>query len=204
MKRIKERFTYLIEINKSKFYGILIPINNVTEVKDILVQLRKEYPKATHYCYAYRIDGLEKSNDDGEPSGTAGRPMLEYLRNNDLENILCVSIRYFGGIKLGASGLLRAYVDSIREVYRISEIYEVAYQNIYQITMNYSLYEIVRNYLSKQEGNILDTAFEEEVTITYCAFSLDEQKMINLTNNQIKINLQGNQLVYQKIESVGK
>lgn len=200
MKRIKKNFVKLIEINKSKFYGILFPVDNVEEVKEYLNQVRKDYPKATHYCYAYRVNGLEKSNDDGEPSGTAGRPMLEYLRNNDLENILCVSVRYFGGIKLGASGLLRAYVDSLREVYAISEVYEVREQNIYSIKMNYSLYDIVRNYVSKLDGFTIETKFEEEVEIIYSALTLDESKLVNLTNNQIKIVLIGNQLVYSKIE----
>ncbi|MBE6132635.1 MAG: YigZ family protein [Erysipelotrichaceae bacterium] len=200
MKRIKKNFVKLIEINKSKFYGILFPVDNVEEVKEYLNQVRKDYPKATHYCYAYRVNGLEKSNDDGEPSGTAGRPMLEYLRNNDLENILCVSVRYFGGIKLGASGLLRAYVDSLREVYAISEVYEVREQNIYSIKMNYSLYDIVRNYISKLDGFTIETKFEEEVEIIYSALTLDEFKLVNLTNNQIKIVLIGNQLVYSKIE----
>lgn len=200
MKRIKKNFVKLIEINKSKFYGILFPVDNVEEVKEYLNQVRKDYPKATHYCYAYRVNGLEKSNDDGEPSGTAGRPMLEYLRNNDLENILCVSIRYFGGIKLGASGLLRAYVDSLREVYAISEVYEVREQNIYSLKMNYSFYDIVRNYISKLDGFTIETKFEEEVEIIYSALTLDESKLVNLTNNQIKIVLIGNQLVYSKIE----
>ncbi len=200
MKRIKKNFVKLIEINKSKFYGILFPVDNVEEVKEYLNQVRKDYPKATHYCYAYRVNGLEKSNDDGEPSGTAGRPMLEYLRNNDLENILCVSVRYFGGIKLGASGLLRAYVDSLREVYAISEVYEVREQNIYSLKMNYSLYDIVRNYISKLDGFTIETKFEEEVEIIYSALTLDESKLVNLTNNQIKIVLIGNQLVYSKIE----
>ena len=200
MKRIKKNFVKLIEINKSKFYGILFPVDNVEEVKEYLNQVRKDYPKATHYCYAYRVNGLEKSNDDGEPSGTAGRPMLEYLRNNDLENILCVSVRYFGGIKLGASSLLRAYVDSLREVYAISEVYEVREQNIYSLKMNYSLYDIVRNYISKLDGFTMETKFEEEVEIIYSALTLDESKLVNLTNNQIKIVLIGNQLVYSKIE----
>lgn len=200
MKRIKKNFVKLIEINKSKFYGILFPVDNVEEVKEYLNQVRKDYPKATHYCYAYRVNGLEKSNDDGEPSGTAGRPMLEYLRNNGLENILCVSVRYFGGIKLGASGLLRAYVDSLREVYAISEVYEVREQNIYSLKMNYSLYDIVRNYISKLDGFTIETKFEEEVEIIYSALTLDEFKLVNLTNNQIKIVLIGNQLVYSKIE----
>lgn len=199
MKRIKETFVNLIEINKSKFYGILIPINNVDEVKTQLSNIRKEYPKATHYCYAYRIDNLEKSNDDGEPSGTAGRPMLEYLKNNDLDNVLAIVVRYFGGIKLGAGGLVRAYVDSLRNVYSICELYEVTYQSVYSLIVNYSLYDILKNYLNKEEGFIMDTIFSQEVEIIFSSSSFDETKYINLTNNLIKITFKGKQLVYKKI-----
>ena len=115
MKRIKKNFVKLIEINKSKFYGILFPVDNVEEVKEYLNQVRKDYPKATHYCYAYRVNGLEKSNDDGEPSGTAGRPILNVLQKRGLSNIMVAVVRYFGGIKLGAGGLVRAYSKATTE-----------------------------------------------------------------------------------------
>ena len=82
MKTVKEKYSKLIEINKSKFIGILFPIENLDDFKMQLQLINKEWPKATHYCYAYRINNLEKSNDDGEPSGTAGRPILEFLKNN--------------------------------------------------------------------------------------------------------------------------
>lgn len=203
MKRINEKCVNLIEINKSKFYGVLIPISSPEEAKEVLISIRKEYPKATHYCYAYRVEKLEKSNDDGEPSGTAGRPILECLKNNDLENVLCVVVRYFGGIKLGASGLVRAYVDATKEVINKSELFDVAYRNIYSIKMDYSLYDIVRNYLQKENGEILNTNFDEDVEIEFCSSLLNEEKLINLTNNKIKIILKGDKLVYSKIDVGG-
>ena len=132
MYKILERYQSEIVINKSRFISVMMPISTDSEVKDILKILNKEFPKATHYCYAYRVGGKEKSSDDGEPGGTAGRPMLEFLSNNQLENVLVVVIRYFGGIKLGAGGLLRAYVDSCRSVYSISKVYRVEkHHNIY-------------------------------------------------------------------------
>ena len=79
MKKIKEYYENEIVINKSRFIGIIIPLSNDYQVKDILKELNKKYPKATHYCYAYVIGNKEKSNDDGEPSGTAGRPILEVI-----------------------------------------------------------------------------------------------------------------------------
>lgn len=101
-----------IEIKKSKFYGYLYNVNSVKDVAKILEDLKKEHKKATHICYAYKIvDGVEiiKFSDDGEPSGTAGRPMLNVIEKKNLKNVLICVVRYFGGIKLGAGGLVRAY-----------------------------------------------------------------------------------------------
>lgn len=107
-----------LEIKKSKFYGKKFDVNSVEEVNKILETIKKENKKATHICYAYRIIGneyLEKAFDDGEPSGTAGRPILNVIQKQDLKNILLVVIRYFGGIKLGAGGLVRAYSKTASE-----------------------------------------------------------------------------------------
>ena len=90
-------------------------INNIDEIKNKLERIKKTYKDATHYCYAYIIDGKEKCSDNGEPSGTAGIPILNVLKQNNLTNIICIVIRYFGGIKLGAGGLVRAYTKSVVE-----------------------------------------------------------------------------------------
>ena len=200
MRCIKERYEHLIEINKSKFYGIIYPISSVDEAKDYIKEVQKDYPKATHYCYAYRVNNLDKSNDDGEPSGTAGRPILECLKNNELENILCVVVRYFGGIKLGAGGLIRAYVDATKEALDVANIYEVVEQDVYDITISYSHYEIVKNYLEKKEGQIIDTRFDVEVTITYSTLNFDEQEITNLVNGMAKILLKGQEKVYIRVD----
>lgn len=102
----------VIEIKKSKFYGYSFDVKSVEEVKEILEKLKKQHKKATHVCYAYKITcGQEyvKFFDDGEPSGTAGRPIFNVIDKKKLNNILVVVVRYFGGIKLGAGGLTRAY-----------------------------------------------------------------------------------------------
>ena len=88
MKTINQTFTNEIIIEKSKFIGIIKPLNNKDDVKNILNEIKKEYPKATHYCYGYIVNGLQKSNDDGEPSSTAGKPILETLLKNDLFNVI--------------------------------------------------------------------------------------------------------------------
>ena len=114
----------MVEIieKKSKFYGYAFNVTSAQEVESILAGLKKEHKKCTHICYAYSISSnvvLAKAVDDGEPSGTAGRPIFNVIEKKNLKNILVVVVRYFGGIKLGAGGLVRAYTkcasESIKE-----------------------------------------------------------------------------------------
>ena len=106
-----------LEIKKSKFIGLYFPVKSQDEVMEILNNLKKEHKKATHICYAYRLTSpfSEKAFDDGEPSGTAGKPILNVLQKQDKKDSLLVVIRYFGGIKLGAGGLVRAYSKTASE-----------------------------------------------------------------------------------------
>ena len=109
---IKKEFV----IKNSRFITVLIKINDQEEIKKHLEHIKKEYPRATHYCYAYKLGNtIKKASDDKEPSGTAGIPMLNVLEKEDITNILAVTIRYFGGKKLGAGGLIRAYSKSVKE-----------------------------------------------------------------------------------------
>ena len=105
-----------IIIKKSKFISKLYNINDVSEVETIINDLKKEYKKATHFCFAYSINGQEKAFDDGEPSHTAGLPILNVIHMKNLNNILIVVVRYFGGVKLGAGPLTRAYSKSASEI----------------------------------------------------------------------------------------
>lgn len=98
--------------NKSKFISILLPLQNKDDFKEKLIWCQKKYPLATHYCYAMRYNGYEKASDDNEPKGTAGKPILKILQIKNIDKVILVVVRYFGGKKLGASKLLRAYVKS--------------------------------------------------------------------------------------------
>lgn len=108
-----------IIIKKSRFITKLYYIEDVNKVNDIINELKKEYKKCTHICYSYIIGPNAKAVDDGEPSGTAGKPILNVLQKKDMTNVLCVVIRYFGGIKLGAGGLVRAYTKSASEAIKL-------------------------------------------------------------------------------------
>jgi uncharacterized YigZ family protein len=136
MKSIKENVTNKIEINKSIFITELVKVKNKDELNNNLEEIKNKYKDATHYCYAYIIDDLKKSSDDGEPGGTAGVPIIDTLNKANLNYILCVVIRYFGGIKLGAGGLVRAYRKSVSEALSKTELNELI--NGYEIIIETS------------------------------------------------------------------
>ena len=142
MKTIKNDTTNTIIINKSKFICELIKVYNIDDIEKSLTNIKNKYKDATHYCYAYIIGNIKRFNDDGEPGGTAGMPILNVLENNDLNNILCVVIRYFGGIKLGAGGLVRAYSNSVTKALENIEIKEL--KEAYEISINFK-YDNVKN-----------------------------------------------------------
>ncbi len=115
MYSIKKDSIYLYEIKKSKFYVLLYKIDNESDIDKYLKEAKDNYKDATHYCYAYKVKASKKCSDDGEPSGTAGLPILDVLDKKNIDNVLCIVVRYFGGIKLGAGGLIRAYANSVKE-----------------------------------------------------------------------------------------
>lgn len=105
-----------IEIKKSKFITYLYRLNDENEINEIINNIKKEHKKARHVVYVYKINNTGKINDDGEPKGTAGMPIFNVIEKNNLNNILIVVVRYFGGIKLGAGALFRAYSNSASEI----------------------------------------------------------------------------------------
>ena len=109
---VQEENINQIEVLKSKFIAYLVPLNNEEEFKPLLAALRKEHKKAKHIVYAYRVGMKSKSSDDGEPKGTAGHPLLELLHKKDINNVALLVVRYFGGTLLGASRLLRTYLQA--------------------------------------------------------------------------------------------
>lgn len=121
MKTVIDNINEII-INKSRFICLMYNISSVSEVSSKLEEAKNKYEGANHYCYAYIIGRMEKMSDDGEPSGTAGAPILNVLQKEGLQNVLCIVVRYFGGIKLGAGGLVRAYSKACKEALRITNL----------------------------------------------------------------------------------
>lgn len=148
----------------SKFFAYAFPLETDTEWESHLQEVKKEHPKARHHCYAYRF-GRDKNNfranDDGEPSGTAGRPILGQIDSFELTNVFIVVVRYFGGTKLGASGLINAYKTSAAAALETAEIEERIVEDVFHIIFDYALMSNVMNALKKYEVNIIEQDFGE-------------------------------------------
>ena len=181
MKTIKSNIENEIEIKKSKFIAKIYKTEK-EEILNILEKIKKEHPKATHYCYAYNSKNYKKSSDDNEPTGTAGKPILNVLEKEELENILVVIIRYFGGIKLGAGGLIRAYTKATTEALKKAIYQEV--QEAYKVRIQFPYSEEKNiNYLI-QEKNILKKEFQENI-IYECI--IEKNKINNLSTYNYEI-----------------
>ena len=176
MKTIKEKLINELIIKNSRFITILYPLND-NNINTIINNLKEEYPKATHYCYAYIYGNDKGCSDDGEPSRTAGLPMLNVLEKEELNNILAVTIRYFGGIKLGAGGLVRAYTKSITESLKEITLIELMEGYKIQIEFPYSEEKQI-NYLLGN-STILNKEYKENTIYTV----LIEKELLNKLSN---------------------
>jgi uncharacterized YigZ family protein len=152
----------------SKFLAYAFPIQNESDVAPHIETLRKAHPKACHWCYAWRL-GLDKNlyraNDDGEPSGTAGRPILGQIDSFQLTNVLVIVVRYFGGTLLGTTGLIQAYKESTMEAFQNANIIEKTVCDYYRCTFDYSIMSDVMNAIKKLELEISKKDFSESAFI---------------------------------------
>lgn len=162
--RINCNTSHTIILKKSEFITELYRVFSIDEFNTILKDAKKRHPKATHICTAYRIQQLEKSNDDGEPSGTAGLPMLEVLRKQNIIDVCALVIRYYGGIQLGAGGLTRAYSGSVSQALenvRLNPIIDML-DTLIEFPITYT--DIILNRLKDVE--ILSKSFTDNVQLT--------------------------------------
>ena len=192
MYTINKTYQEKQEIKKSEFICTLIPVSTVEEVNSNLSLIRKKYYDATHNCYAYILGEngeVVKCSDDGEPSQTAGVVILEALRKNELTNVLAIVTRYFGGIKLGAGGLVRAYASSTSLVIQTIEKLKIEKCLDLTIEISYQNYNIVDRYLKeyKEVSKSFTDVISITITIPVSKVPELENKLIELTKNEIKI-----------------
>lgn len=161
---------------KSKFITNMFYVENVTEIESIIKDIKKKYFDAKHNCIAYRIIDneqiIEKSSDDGEPSGTAGAPMLSILKNNNLCNVLVIVTRYFGGILLGTGGLVRAYSESVVNVIQQSKKVNMCLGYVLEVIVEYNYFENFKYYCKNNSINIVNSQYSEFIV---CKIELEDK-----------------------------
>ncbi len=193
MKSIKFNIENEFIIKKSKFITKLYFVTSEIEIKSILDKNKTEYKDATHICYAYILNNVERFNDDSEPSGTAGMPILNVLKNNNLNNVLCVVIRYFGGIKLGAGGLIRAYCSSVSEALNKTEIINIVNGKKIELTFSYDDIKKINHILN--DINIVDKQFDENVKYIIIVKEKNVNSLINQLTELCNIKIKENTLI---------
>ena len=159
----------LFKERSSKFFAYAFPVVSAEEALEIVERLRKKYYDATHHCYAYRLgaDGsVYRANDDGEPSGTAGKPILGQLLSADVTDCLVVVVRYFGGTKLGVPGLIGAYRESTAEVLAAAEIGEKTVDAIFTVVFPYVCMNDVMKVVKEEQPRIVSQSFDNVCTMT--------------------------------------
>ena len=169
-KTIKENVSAELVEKKSKFIANLFYIESREEAEDIIKMQKKKYYDARHNCYAFRVLGedgiIEKSSDDGEPSGTAGAPMLNILSKMEITNVLLIVTRYFGGILLGTGGLVKAYSNSTKLALEKAEISMLEEGFVYKLELNYSDLENFKYFMKNNEIKILKEEYFENVKLS--------------------------------------
>ena len=197
-RTIKEDGQVQEEIKKSRFICHIKRVTTEDEARNFIQAVKKEHYKATHNCSAFILgerSEMKRSSDDGEPSGTAGVPMLGVLENQQLTNVCAVVTRYFGGIKLGAGGLIRAYSSNVALAIKEIGIVHIKEQLGLRIALSYSQYQELPNFLKANHLQEQDTSFTEQVQTTIFVDKNDKDSMIEglieLFNGKIDITDQG-------------
>ena len=158
-------------IKKSRFIACVQPMADRAGAQQVVAGLRARHPGAAHVCWSLLAGGQSAAVDDGEPSGTAGRPMLDVLRHQDLEGVLATVVRYFGGVKLGAGGLVRAYTDSVAQALLQAEKIAIIRKTVLRCSAPYPLEGLVRREIDGAGATLLDVVHGNDVVF---AFSLPE------------------------------
>ena len=190
-----------IVVTKSRFIGNLVSVSSASEAEEYISSIRKKYNDARHNCWAYIVmDGdmiINKCSDDGEPSGTAGRPILSIMEGARLVNAVCTVTRYFGGVLLGTGGLVRAYSDAASQALDAADISPIKRGRYVTFVCDYPDEGGIRRLLESEDFNITDSGYTDKVTITV----LGPEEKAELLMNRIT-DMTGGRVVPEALESV--
>ena len=178
MKTIKKAIQIEINVKKSQFICSLVPTKTKAESKAVIQKFNEQYSDATHNCTAYIVSDGEGFDDDGEPGGTAGKPMINVLRKNEIHNVTAVVTRYFGGIKLGAGGLVRAYSKSVMEAIGEAEILEIKEYDMYNLIFEYSDIKTADSEVRNNNLEVINKDYTDKVS--YDIVSKDNRDILKI------------------------
>ena len=196
MKTIKKPVQVEINVKKSQFICSLFPTKNKKESKEIIQRLNQQYSDATHDCTAYIVGDGEGFDDDGEPGGTAGKPMINVLRKNEIHNVTAVVTRYFGGIKLGAGGLVRAYSKSVMEAIGEAEIVEIEEYDVFELVFEYSDIKTVDGEVRNNSLEAIDKDYSDKVISQVISRdSRDIEKIFEKYSGKISVEFKNKQFL---------
>lgn len=181
-KTIAKQTEGLYKDKGSKFLSFAIPVRTEDEVKEVLQQYRKQFFDARHVCYAYILGAdrdQTRANDDGEPSGTAGRPILGQINSMELTNILVIVVRYFGGILLGTGGLIVAYKEATQDALQQAELLEIEVKAQHRVRYTYELTQTVMRYIKDAKAQQLQTDYDNtHCTLLFEVALAQEQQLL--------------------------
>lgn len=204
---LRATFQKELEIKKSIFLATLISVKDEEEAQEAIAKMKKEKRDATHNCSAYRIGTeriYEKSSDDGEPQGTAGHPMLHVLQMNELTNTLAIVTRWFGGIKLGAGGLTRAYTQSLADAVKEADLVRYTPHEKYTVSFPYTTAGAFENHIKGTDIIVKDRQFSDKVTVTFLTLpdkaETHTRWLTDATGGKAEIQNDGEEYVMMEVE----
>ena len=183
----------LFKDKNSKFYGFAFPVNNEDQVKNELEKVKKIHPNASHHCYAYQIgveDIIYRANDDGEPNNSAGMPIYGQIQSFDITNVLIVVVRYFGGTKLGVSGLINAYRSSAKITIESSEIIEKIVEVYFKIIFDYDMMSKVLRILKEKNIEIIQQKLELNCEYIIAVRKKESKSILEFFKNLYKVEIE--------------
>lgn len=197
MNTILERNEITLVRDRSSFIGVLIHVTSLESIKQYLDDIRKQYPKAKHYCYAYILGDKKKCSDDGEPAKTAGRPLLELLEKKEMDETLLIVVRYFGGVLLGASRLMSTYLETGVNVLANADAVTIENKYIYHMSLSYRDFEELKHLSRKLQFSFENVMYEDRINVDVLAEENSGEELANYFPNA-SIEVMGTKKVYRR------
>ena len=197
MNTILERNEITLIRDRSSFIGVLIHVTSLESIKQYLIDIRKQYPKAKHYCYAYILGDKKKCSDDGEPAKTAGRPLLELLEKREMDETLLIVVRYFGGVLLGASRLMSTYLEAGVNVLNSADIVEIDFKYVYKMELTYSEFETLKRLSKKLQFSFENVIYDDKINVDVLAPENFGEELVNYFPHAT-IEVMGTKKIYRR------